>query len=195
DLETTLTRARLQSLCGDLVARSLTMVEQSLHGLGLDPETVGQVVVTGGLTRVPMVRAAVAKLLGRALTEVVHPEEAVALGAAVQAGLIARKRHARPPATPPWSFTAENAENAENAGERKLRPLCVLCLSCGRPPLSSRAAGLAACGRRTRGARGGATGRPVFRLRAGPRPPPAGERSGPRPCMRPPPQRTARSPG
>jgi molecular chaperone DnaK len=94
DLRVEIHRARFEALCADLVARSMAIVEQALHGLGLGPEHVGQVVLTGGVTRIPMVRAAVARYFGREVRDHVNPDEAVALGAAVQAALCRKQRSA-----------------------------------------------------------------------------------------------------
>ena len=94
DLEVPMKRAQLEQLCKPLVERSIAIAEQALVGLGLGPENIGRVVLTGGVTRIPMVRAAVSKYFERDVTFVVNPDEAVAMGAAVQASLLARNRAA-----------------------------------------------------------------------------------------------------
>lgn len=92
DLDMEVTRARFDGLCGELVRRSLDVVDQALRDVDLEPSDVGQVVITGGCTRIPMVRAAVSEYFGRGIETHVDPDEAVALGAAVQASLLANRR-------------------------------------------------------------------------------------------------------
>jgi molecular chaperone DnaK len=91
DLRMYITRARFEALCADLLDRSLAIVQQSLRSLGLEPEQVGQVVITGGVTRIPMVRKMVARYFKRDLPSTVNPDEAIALGAALQAAYLGRK--------------------------------------------------------------------------------------------------------
>lgn len=91
DLRTEITRARFESLCGELVARSLAIVEQALRETELEAWNVGQVVLTGGCTRIPMVRTAVSRFFEREIGAHVNPDEAVALGAAVQGARLARQ--------------------------------------------------------------------------------------------------------
>lgn len=72
--------------------RSVDIVAQALRDVGLEPRDVGQLVLTGGCTRIPVVRAAVSRFFDREVETHVNPDEAVALGAAVQGALVARKR-------------------------------------------------------------------------------------------------------
>jgi molecular chaperone DnaK len=86
-LETELSRARLESLILPLVRSTFEPVTSALRDAGIDKKAISEVVLVGGATRVPLVRRLVAEYFGQAPREGVHPEEAVALGAAIQAGL------------------------------------------------------------------------------------------------------------
>jgi molecular chaperone DnaK len=86
-LETELSRARLESLILPLVRSTFEPVTSALRDAGIDKKAISEVVLVGGATRVPLVRRLVAEYFGRAPREGVNPDEAVALGAAIQAGL------------------------------------------------------------------------------------------------------------
>ena len=86
--ETELRRADLEVLARPLIARSLTCCRQALADAGCDPAGLDAVVLVGGSTRIPAVRAAVAELFGREPDLSQHPDEAVALGATIQAGVL-----------------------------------------------------------------------------------------------------------
>jgi molecular chaperone DnaK len=86
-LETELTRAQLEALILPLVRSTLEPVATALRDAGIDRRAVTDVVLVGGASRVPLVRRLVAEFFDKAPREGVHPDEAVALGAAVQAGL------------------------------------------------------------------------------------------------------------
>jgi molecular chaperone DnaK (HSP70) len=90
-LRAEVTRAHFEGHCKELVGRSMAIVEQALAEAKVAVSDIGQVVVTGGCTRIPMVRAEVSRFFGRELGTLVHPDQAVALGAAIQAALLARK--------------------------------------------------------------------------------------------------------
>ncbi len=85
--ELELTRARLEELIGDLVRSTLGPVDQALKDAKVDGKDVSAVVLVGGSSRIPLVRRLVAERFGKDPRGGVHPDEAVALGAAVQAGL------------------------------------------------------------------------------------------------------------
>jgi molecular chaperone DnaK len=85
DLE--LTREKLEELIGPLVRASLLPVEAALRDAKLEPQDISDVVLVGGSSRVPLVRRAVEEFFGRPARAGVDPDEAIALGAAVQAGL------------------------------------------------------------------------------------------------------------
>jgi molecular chaperone DnaK len=84
----TLTRAKLEQLTADLVERSLGPVRQALKDADLGPNGVNEVVLVGGMTRMPAVQEAVRKLFGKDPHKGVNPDEVVAIGAAIQAGVL-----------------------------------------------------------------------------------------------------------
>jgi molecular chaperone DnaK len=84
-----LTRADLERLIEPLVARTLGPCRQALADAGLTPADIDQVVLVGGSTRVPLVRRRVQELFGTAPHSQLNPDEVVALGAAVQAQILA----------------------------------------------------------------------------------------------------------
>lgn len=85
-LVTTITRAKFESLVDDLIARSLESCKKALKDSGLT--TVDEVVLVGGMTRMPAVQAAVEKFFNKAPNKGVNPDEVVAAGAAIQAGVL-----------------------------------------------------------------------------------------------------------
>lgn len=87
-LETTLTRAKFDELTVDLVDRTKKPVRQALKDAGLSQSDIDQVVLVGGSTRIPAVVEAVKKETGKEPNRSVNPDEVVALGAAIQGGVI-----------------------------------------------------------------------------------------------------------
>ncbi len=83
-LQCILTRSHLESLCGDLVQRTIKTCQQTLDEAGLEKDEIDEVVFVGGMTRMPLVQKAVADFFEREPSKGVHPDEVVALGAAVQ---------------------------------------------------------------------------------------------------------------
>lgn len=83
-----LTRAKLESMIEDLVQRSLDPVKKALADAGKSPGDIAEVVMVGGSTRIPLVQEQVKKFFGREPHKGVNPDEVVALGAAVQAGVL-----------------------------------------------------------------------------------------------------------
>ncbi len=88
-LNVTLTRAKLEQLTEDLVQRSIGPCQQALEDAGLKPEDIGDVILVGGMTRMPAVQEAVRKIFRREPHKGVNPDEVVAIGAAIQAGVLA----------------------------------------------------------------------------------------------------------
>jgi len=87
-LTMTLTRAKLEQLTQDLIERTLGPVRQALKDAGLEPHQIDEVVLVGGMTRMPAVQEAVRKLFGKEPHKGVNPDEVVAVGAAIQAGVL-----------------------------------------------------------------------------------------------------------
>lgn len=87
-IEQTLTCAKFESLCSDLIDRCRIPVENALKDAKLNPNQIDEVVLVGGSTRIPAVKKLVGKLLGREPNETVNPDEVVAVGAAIQAGVL-----------------------------------------------------------------------------------------------------------
>ncbi|MFI3329987.1 MAG: molecular chaperone DnaK [bacterium] len=88
-LTTTLTRAKFDELTHDLVERTLKPVRQSLKDAKLTANDIDEVILVGGSTRILAVQEAVKKELGKQLNRSVNPDEAVAMGAAIQGGVLA----------------------------------------------------------------------------------------------------------
>ena len=82
------TRAKLEQLTGDLIEKSMKPVQQALDDAGLKPADINEVVLVGGMTRMPAVQEAVGKFFGKAPHRGVNPDEVVAIGAAIQAGVL-----------------------------------------------------------------------------------------------------------
>jgi molecular chaperone DnaK len=87
-LDTTLTRAKLTELTGDLVERTVAPTRQALDDAGLKPSDIDQVILVGGMTRMPAVQEKVKELIGKDPHRGVNPDEVVAIGAAIQAGVL-----------------------------------------------------------------------------------------------------------
>jgi len=84
----TLTRAKLEQLTEDLVQRSMEPVRKALSDAGLRPSDISEVVLVGGMTRMPAVQEAVRKEFGKEPHKGVNPDEVVAVGAAIQAAVL-----------------------------------------------------------------------------------------------------------
>ena len=83
-----LTRAKLEQLVGNLVERTIDPVRQAMEDAKVTADQVGEVILVGGQTRMPMVQEAVKKFFGREPHKGVNPDEVVAIGAAIQAGVL-----------------------------------------------------------------------------------------------------------
>jgi molecular chaperone DnaK len=84
----TLTRAKLEQLTADLIERSMGPVRQALKDANAQPSDINEVVLVGGMTRMPAVQDAVRKLFNKDPHKGVNPDEVVAIGAAIQAGVL-----------------------------------------------------------------------------------------------------------
>ncbi len=87
-MQITLTRARFEQLVGDLVQRSLGPVKSALDDASLQPGAVNEAVLVGGMTRMPLVQQQVQDFFGKEPHKGVNPDEVVAIGAAIQAGIL-----------------------------------------------------------------------------------------------------------
>ena len=83
-----LTRAKLESLVDDLIARTKGPCEKALKDAGLKAAEIDEVVLVGGMTRMPKVQQVVKELFGQEPHKGVNPDEVVAVGAAIQAGVL-----------------------------------------------------------------------------------------------------------
>lgn len=88
-----LTRAKLEELVGDLVDKTLVPVRKALEDAKLKPEDLHEVVMVGGMTRMPLVLQTVEKYFNKKPNISVNPDEVVAIGAAVQAGVLKGEVH------------------------------------------------------------------------------------------------------
>jgi molecular chaperone DnaK len=87
-LDLQLTRAKLEEITADLLARTVGPTEQCLKDAGIDKAKIDHVVLVGGMTRMPAVQAKVKELIGKDPHKGVNPDEVVAVGAAIQAGVL-----------------------------------------------------------------------------------------------------------
>ena len=87
-LDLTLTRAKFDEITSDLVEATMGPVRQAMKDSGLSKNDINQVILVGGSTRVPAVQEAIKKELGKEPHKGVNPDECVAIGAAIQAGVL-----------------------------------------------------------------------------------------------------------
>ena len=84
-----LTRAKLEELVDDLIKKTIKPCELALKDAKVDKKNIKEVILVGGMTRMPKVQQAVKEFFGREPNKSVNPDEAVALGAAIQGGVLA----------------------------------------------------------------------------------------------------------
>ncbi len=94
-LQRVLTRAEFEKLTADLVERTVEIVRQTLEDAGLSRDEVEDVVLVGGMTRMPRVERAVADFFGKEPSKGVHPDEVVAVGAAIQGAALGEEASAQ----------------------------------------------------------------------------------------------------
>jgi molecular chaperone DnaK len=87
-LDVTLTRAKFDELTADLVEKTMGPTRQAMSDAGLTPEKIDKILLVGGSTRIPAVQEAVKKYLGKDPFKGINPDECVAVGAAIQAGVL-----------------------------------------------------------------------------------------------------------
>jgi len=83
-----LTRSQLEDLTRDLVEKSIELVKQTLKEAGLEPKDIDDIVLVGGQTRMPLIQQKVKELFGKEPRKDINPDEVVAIGAAIQAGIL-----------------------------------------------------------------------------------------------------------
>ena len=84
----TLTRAKFEQLCDSLIQATIKPCEQALRDAGLTASQIDEVILVGGSTRIPAVQQVVEKFFGKAPSKGVNPDEVVAVGAAIQGGVL-----------------------------------------------------------------------------------------------------------
>ena len=84
----TLTRSKFEQLCSDLVKRSMEPVKKALKDAGLNKSDIDEVILVGGSTRIPVIQNEVEKFFGKKPSKGVNPDEVVAVGAAIQGGVL-----------------------------------------------------------------------------------------------------------
>ncbi len=84
----TMTRAKLEQITADLVDRTIAPVKQALSDAGLNAGDISEIVLVGGMTRMPAIQDRVRAFFGKDLHKGVNPDEVVAIGAAIQAGVL-----------------------------------------------------------------------------------------------------------
>ena len=84
----TLTRSKFEQLCSDLVKRSMQPVKKALKDAGLNKSDIHEVILVGGSTRIPVIQNEVEKFFGKKPSKGVNPDEVVAVGAAIQGGVL-----------------------------------------------------------------------------------------------------------
>ena len=87
-LQVKINRAKFENMCSDLIKRSLTPVEKCIKDSDLDASQVDEILLVGGMTRMPKVQDVVKDFFGKKPNQGVNPDEAVAIGAAIQAGVL-----------------------------------------------------------------------------------------------------------
>jgi len=88
-IETRLTRSQFEGFCGDLLSRLRGPLKQAFRDAGMTPADIDDIVLVGGSTRIPMVQQVVRSIINKEPNQNVNPDEVVAVGAAIQAGILA----------------------------------------------------------------------------------------------------------
>lgn len=83
-----LTRAKFESLCSDLIERHKAPMKQAVEDAHLKMSDIDEILLVGGTTRIPAIQAAVKEVFGKDGNKSINPDEAVAMGAAIQAGVL-----------------------------------------------------------------------------------------------------------
>jgi molecular chaperone DnaK len=88
-IEVTLTQAKFENLCNDLIKRCRIPVENAIKDAKIDKTQIDEVVMVGGSTRIPAIQRLITQLTGKQPNQTVNPDEVVAIGAAIQGGVLA----------------------------------------------------------------------------------------------------------
>merc|ERR1712127_790041 len=88
-IETELTRTKFEELCANLIQRCRIPVEKALSDARLEKSDINEIVLVGGSTRIPAIQSLVESMTGKKANQTVNPDEVVAVGAAIQAGILA----------------------------------------------------------------------------------------------------------
>lgn len=88
NLVTTLSRAKLEQLTGELIKKTVAICESAIKDAKLSKSDIDEVILVGGMTRMPLIQETVKEVFGKEPSKGVNPDEAVALGAALQAGVL-----------------------------------------------------------------------------------------------------------
>ncbi|KAI6222316.1 hypothetical protein M3Y99_01515500 [Aphelenchoides fujianensis] len=84
-----LTRAKFEQLAGDLIKRTIEPCRKAMHDAEVKPSEIGEILLVGGMTRMPKVQSTVQEVFGKQPSKAVNPDEAVAIGAAIQGAVLA----------------------------------------------------------------------------------------------------------
>merc|ERR1712194_782725 len=87
-LQMSMSRAKLEQLVGDLIERTIEPCKQAIRDAGLTPSGIDEVILVGGMSRAPKVQATVKSIFGREPSKGVNPDGVVAMGAAIQGGVL-----------------------------------------------------------------------------------------------------------
>ena len=87
-MQVTLTRAKFESICDSLISRTIKPLENCLKDSGLTKDKIDEVLLVGGMTRMPRVQETVKTFFGKSPNKGVNPDEAVAIGAAIQGAVL-----------------------------------------------------------------------------------------------------------
>ncbi|MBU4466507.1 molecular chaperone DnaK, partial [Patescibacteria group bacterium] len=83
-----LTRSELENLVREYIDRSIDLIKQTMKEAGLEPKDIEEIILVGGQTRMPAMQEAVKNFFGKEANKTINPDEVVAIGAAIQAGIL-----------------------------------------------------------------------------------------------------------
>ncbi len=127
DVDATITREQFDYLVGDLVERTISIFESTVEDAGLKVDDLENVILVGGMTRIPLVRAKVNELIGKPADTSINPDEAVAMGASLHAAALSGEKIAR-------KVEITEKEPATVDEQERTRPSFNLPTTVGQPP-------------------------------------------------------------